>query len=69
MLPDGDGLALCQKIRQISIVPILLVTSKSGDLDLLQGFHLGADDYLTLHTAKAVGFLGTPVYGQDIFQD
>ena len=47
MMPEMDGLAACEKIRQFSDVPIILLTAKSDDMDKLIGFDQGADDYLT----------------------
>ncbi|ASA22551.1 response regulator transcription factor [Paenibacillus donghaensis] len=47
MLPDGDGLELCRDIRQLTAAPIFFLTARSGDLDKLSGFTLGADDYIT----------------------
>ncbi len=47
MMPEMDGLAACEKIRQFSNVPIILLTAKSDDMDKLIGFDQGADDYLT----------------------
>ncbi len=47
MMPEMDGLTACEKIRQFSNVPIILLTAKSEDMDKLIGFDQGADDYLT----------------------
>ena len=47
MMPRLDGLGACQKIREFSDVPIIMLTAKSGDMDKLMGFEHGADDYLT----------------------
>lgn len=46
MLPEIDGLALCEKIRAEKDVPILLVSAKRDDLDKIRGLGLGADDYI-----------------------
>lgn len=46
MLPDMDGWTLCQRLREIGDVPVLMVTAKGERRDKLQGFQLGADDYL-----------------------
>ncbi len=46
ILPDGDGLSFCKWIRQNSNLPILMLTSKSKEEELLQGFASGADDYM-----------------------
>lgn len=46
MLPDGDGFAICEKIREDSNTPILIVSAKTGKEDKLTGLNLGADDYI-----------------------
>ncbi len=47
MMPEMDGFTACAQIREISDVPIILLTAKSEDLDKLMGFDCGADDYIT----------------------
>ncbi len=47
MMPDMDGFQVLQKIRQVSNVPVLMLTAKSGEDDKVSGLRLGADDYLT----------------------
>ena len=47
MLPKMDGLSACQKIRETSGVPIIMLTAKSDDMDKIMGFEYGADDYMT----------------------
>lgn len=47
MMPKMDGFTVCQKIREFSSVPIILITARGQDQDKLRGFDLGADDYLT----------------------
>ena len=47
MLPDLDGFALCQKIREKHLFPILMLTARVEDMDKITGLTLGADDYLT----------------------
>lgn len=47
MLPKVDGLSACQKIREFSNVPIIMLTAKSEDMDKILGLEYGADDYLT----------------------
>ncbi len=46
MLPEIDGLEICRRIRQVSQVPIIMVTAKGEDVDKIIGLELGADDYL-----------------------
>ncbi|RCU50841.1 response regulator transcription factor [Corallincola luteus] len=49
MLPGGiDGLSLCRQLRRINEdIPILMLTAKSGEQDLVMGLESGADDYLS----------------------
>lgn len=47
MLPDIDGFALCQKIRENHNFPIILLTAKDEEVDKITGLTLGADDYIT----------------------
>lgn len=47
MLPDLSGEEVCQVIRRQSRVPIIILTAKSEESDLLGGFHIGADDFMT----------------------
>ena len=47
MLPGVDGLTICRRIRQERIIPIVMLTAKSTELDKVLGLELGADDYLT----------------------
>lgn len=47
MLPDLPGEEICSRLRRISRVPILMLTAKVGEEDLLKGLDIGADDYLT----------------------
>jgi PAS domain S-box-containing protein len=47
MLPGMDGLNICRNIRRWSDVPILIVTSKTSQEDLVAAFNAGADDYVT----------------------
>lgn len=47
MLPGIDGYDLCQRIREFSSVPIIMLTAKVEDSDKVRGLKLGADDYMT----------------------
>jgi DNA-binding response OmpR family regulator len=47
MLPKLDGFEVCQRIREFSLVPIVMLTAKGEQVDKLRGFEMGADDYLT----------------------
>lgn len=46
MLPGMNGFEICRAIRQKKNVPIIIVTAKTEDLDLIRGLGLGADDYI-----------------------
>lgn len=46
-LPDGSGLDYCEKIRKTSQVPIIFLTANDMEPDIVTGFALGADDYIT----------------------
>ena len=46
MLPDVDGIEICNQIRQFSSVPIIMITAKNEEIDRLLGLDLGADDYI-----------------------
>ena len=47
MLPKLDGIAVCQRIREHSNVPIIMLTAKGEDMDKILGLEYGADDYMT----------------------
>ena len=47
MLPKLDGLSVCQRIREHSSVPIIMLTAKGEDMDKILGLEYGADDYMT----------------------
>jgi DNA-binding response OmpR family regulator len=47
MLPKMDGYAVCRRIREFSAVPVIMLTARSAQVDLIHGFEVGADDYLT----------------------
>jgi DNA-binding response OmpR family regulator len=47
MMPDMDGHTVCQRIREFSQVPIIMVTAKGGDQEKVEGLDIGADDYVT----------------------
>lgn len=46
-LPDMDGLEVCQTIRGMSDVPIIIISAKNDDMDKIMGLESGADDYVT----------------------
>lgn len=47
MLPSMDGMEICRRIRPQLDVPILMVTARGEEVDLIRGLGLGADDYIT----------------------
>ena len=47
MLPKMDGIQVCQRIREQSNVPIIMLTAKGEDMDKILGLEYGADDYMT----------------------
>lgn len=46
-LPYYDGYHICRQIRETSLVPIIVVTSRNSELDEVMSINLGADDFLT----------------------
>ncbi|PRR78037.1 Response regulator SaeR [Clostridium liquoris] len=46
MMPDIDGFAYCQKVRNLVDCPILFITAKTLEADVMYGLGLGADDYI-----------------------
>ena len=46
MMPRLDGFATCQRIREFSSVPIIILTAKGEEQDRVRGLDMGADDYL-----------------------
>ncbi len=46
MLPDVDGFQLCRMIRNVSAIPIIMMTARVEEIDRLIGLELGADDYI-----------------------
>ena len=47
MMPKLSGLEVCMRIREVSSVPIIMLTARSDDMDKIIGFEYGADDYVT----------------------
>lgn len=47
MMPRMDGFTVCERVREFSAVPIIIVTARGQDQDKVRGLDLGADDYLT----------------------
>src|SRR4029079_10165503 len=47
MLPGLSGLEVCQKLRQTSTVPVIMLTAKDAEIDKVVGLEIGAADYIT----------------------
>lgn len=47
MMPHLDGFSVCKIAREISALPIIMLTAKDSENDKLKGYDLGADDYMT----------------------
>jgi len=48
MMPKRDGLEVCKRVREAGfMVPILMLTAKSQEIDIVRGLEVGADDYIT----------------------
>ncbi len=47
MMPGMDGWTVCERIREMSNTPILIVTARTKDEEIARGLYLGADDYIT----------------------
>ena len=47
MMPHLDGFSVCKMAREMSNLPIIILTAKSEEEDKLKGYKLGADDYIT----------------------
>ncbi len=47
MMPGMDGWEVCARLREMTNIPIILLTGKSSEADKLRGFKLGVDDYVT----------------------
>jgi DNA-binding response OmpR family regulator len=46
MLPDFSGEELCKRVRQLSDVPIIMITAKVDEASIIRGLNIGADDYV-----------------------
>jgi len=47
VLPGIDGFEVCQEVRRISDVPIIMVSARDSEVDKVRGLEMGADDYIT----------------------
>lgn len=46
-LPDGSGFGFCQRVRQISKVPVIFLTASDEEMNIIMGLDIGGDDYIT----------------------
>ena len=46
MLPEADGFTVCRAIRRVSDIPVLFITARGREEDILRGYDLGCDDYI-----------------------
>ena len=53
MMPEISGWEVCSRLRELTDVPILMLTARSAESDLLRGFLAGADDYVKKPFSKA----------------
>jgi two-component system, OmpR family, alkaline phosphatase synthesis response regulator PhoP len=53
MLPGVDGITVCQEIRRMSNVPIVVLTARDDERDVVVGLEVGADDYVTKPVSPA----------------
>ncbi len=57
MMPGLDGLTVCRRIREtpsVATTPIIMITAKTAEEDIVRGLELGADDYVTKPFSKTV---------------
>lgn len=47
MLPGVDGFEICKKVREVTEIPIIMVSAKKEDIDKIRGLGIGANDYMT----------------------
>ena len=47
MMPEMDGWTVCKEIRRLTSIPVIMLTAKNGQDDIVRGLNCGADDYLT----------------------
>ncbi|MDO0375168.1 response regulator transcription factor [Clostridioides difficile] len=46
-LPDGNGFQICEKVREVSNIPIIFLTASDEDVNVVMGLDMGGDDYIT----------------------
>ncbi len=69
MMPVMDGMTALARIREISTVPIILLTAKSEDSDKILGLNIGADDYITkpFHPLEVAARVNSQLRRADLF--
>ena len=74
-MPKMDGVTTCERIRQFSNVPIIMVTAKGDEQERVKGLNVGADDYIvkpfsaTELLARVRAVLRRALPPNDAFQD
>jgi DNA-binding response OmpR family regulator len=60
-LADGDGFDVLRQLRQVSVVPVLIVSARGDERSIVRGLHLGADDFLVkpVRMAELMARIGT----------
>jgi DNA-binding response OmpR family regulator len=53
MLPGVDGITVCQELRRVSDVPVIMLTAREGERNVVVGLEVGADDYVTKPVSPA----------------
>ena len=63
MMPKLDGISAMVKLREVSNIPVILLTAKSEDSDKILGLNVGADDYITkpFNPAEVVARVGSQI--------
>jgi len=84
MMPSMDGYQFITQLRRTSIIPVMMITAKQQEADIIKGFDLGADDYITkpfrlrellarmravLRRAAPLAQVGTPLVIGDLTLD
>ena len=67
MMPHLDGFSVCKMAREMSNLPIIILTAKSEEEDKLKGYKLGADDYITKPFSPKVLLAKVGARGRKIF--
>ena len=62
MLPKVDGLTVCNRVKQVYNVPILMISARDEEVDKIVGLELGADDYITKPFSLSVLMLKIEAY-------